>query len=88
MDYYVIGLIFNDWFLTNEQCTRLMAHWMNVTDGLISLPYEHSEMAERWHGECFRELSWFWNRQKYVLPEWCPFCHEVIPALVVKTAMK
>ena len=27
IDYYVLGLNFREWFLTLEQCERLMAHW-------------------------------------------------------------
>ena len=86
LDYYVLGLNFKDWFLTNEQCERLMAHW-NERDGWLDKcpTYEHSGMTELWHGKRFRELSWFWNPQKeYVLPEWCPFCHAIIPASVVE----
>ena len=42
-------------------------------------------MTELWHGKRFRELSWFWNPQKeYILSEWCPFYHAIIPASIVE----
>ena len=57
LDYYVLGLNFKDWFLTNEQCERLMAHWNERDSWLDKCPnYEHSGMTELWHGERFREL--------------------------------
>ena len=62
---YVLGLNFKDWFLTNEQCERLMAHWNECDSWLDKYPtYEHSGMTKLWHGKRFRELSWFWNPQK------------------------
>ena len=86
LDYYVLGLNFKDWFLTNEQCERLMAHWDERDSWLDRCStYEHHGMTELWHGEQFRELSWFWNSQKeYTLPDWCPFCHVIIPASVIQ----
>ena len=90
LDYYVLGLNFKDWFLTGEQCERLMAHWDEREHWLDKDPsYVHPGMTELWHGERFRELSWFWNPQKeYTLPDWCPFCHRVIPAAVIQESFE
>ena len=74
---------------------RLVSYWRAVRkiNGTLDeredwldkdLAYAHPGMTELWYGERFRELSWFWNPLKdYTLPDWCPFCHIVIPAAVI-----
>ena len=85
---YVLGLNFREWFLTPEWCDRLMAHW-NDRDQWFgkSADYDHPGVTELWHGSRFRELSWFWNpNETYILPDWCLFCREIIPASMIQEA--
>lgn len=60
IDYYVLGLNFREWFVTAEQCDRLMAHW-NDREQWFGKPvdYDHPGVTELLHGSRFRELSWF-----------------------------
>lgn len=88
IDYYCLGLNFRDWFLTEEYCQQLMAHWRD-RDEWLSGTAEHTHVAqtELWHGDRFKELSWFWNPEKeYTLPELCPHCNAIIPSAVVEEA--
>ena len=50
-----------------------MSHWKEGDDWLNE-GQSHTQ-TELWHGERFRELSWFWNpEEEYSLPELCPHC--------------
>ena len=90
VDYYVLGLNFRDWFLTTNQCDRLMAHWTERDHWLNKdEDYQHPGQSELWHGERFRSLSWFWDSDKhYILPDWCPFCRTVISSSKIQTAFE
>ena len=82
IDYYCMGLNFRDWFLTTEQCQKLMAHWKEQCDWL-NQGQSHTQ-TELWHGERFKELAWFWNpEEEYTLPELCPHCRTIIPISVI-----
>ena len=60
VDYYVLGLQFRDWFLTTNQCDRLMAHWTDRDQWLNKdEDYQHPGQTKLWHGDRFRNLSWF-----------------------------
>ena len=90
IDYYVLGLNFRDWFLTTDQCNRLMAHWTDRDHWFNKdEDYQHPGESELWHGSRFRSLSWFWNPDEYyVLPDWCPLCHAVISSAVITDAFE
>ena len=65
-----------------------MSHW-NDRDQWLGKPkeYNHPGVTELWHGSRFHELSWFWNpNQTHILPDWCPFCRELISASTIQEA--
>ena len=83
IDYYCLGLNLRDWFLTAEQCQKLMSHWNERGDWLNQ--GQCDTQTELWHGERFRELSWFWNpEEEYTLPELCPHCRTIVPASIIQ----
>lgn len=85
IDYYCLGLNFRDWFLTEQQCEQLMAHWRDRSEWMSETACTDVVQTELWHGERFKELSWFWNPDKqYTLPELCPYCRAVIPSTVIE----
>ena len=88
IDNYVLGLNFRDWFLTADRCDRLMAHWNDCEQWFgKAVDYDHPGVTELWHGSRFRELSWFWNSdEKFIFPDWCPFCRDIIPASIIEEA--
>lgn len=57
IDYYVVGMNFQDWFLTDQQC---LSHWEDRPTWL-NQPSScgHTEKCELWHGERWRELCTF-----------------------------
>jgi len=54
MDYYVLGLNFDTWFLSEEWCAKLMSHW-DDRDTWLDLPVdsEPTNQTELWHGARF-----------------------------------
>ena len=82
IDYYVLGLQFANWFLTEENCQKCLAHW-NAQDEWFNLPHDHQPelYSEIWHGSRFRDLSYFWDsNHETLLPHKCPLCAHIIPA--------
>ena len=80
IDYFVLGLHFNDWFLTEDACNKSMCHW-DERDTWLNKPldYQPATKSELWHGQRFRELSYFWDPfAETLLPEKCPECSSVI----------
>ena len=64
IDYFVLGLNLESAFLNENLVKCHLAHWEEKDDwfnvGHITVPYK-----EIWHGSRFRELSYFWDEQKY-----------------------
>ena len=59
-DYYCLGLNFQDWFATEEQCRNLMSHWDALQEWFDkSNGFEPDLLSKLWHGQRFRELSSF-----------------------------
>ena len=86
IDYYVLGLNFHDWFITEERCTRLMSHWNEHNEWLNKPDEDIHWWTELWHGERFRELSYFWDPDvSTLLPEVCPSCSSIIPASTISS---
>ena len=82
LDYYVLGLQFSSWFLTEERCQKCLAHW-DARDEWFNLPHDHQPevTSEIWHGSRFRDLSYFWDsNQESLLPQKCPLCAHIVPA--------
>ena len=74
--------IFAMWFATEEQCNQLMDHWHEKEDWLNKPLNFETIQSELWHGQRFREISWFWDpTNEYLLPERCPHCHKIVPAV-------
>ena len=68
IDYNVLGLGIEEWFQTDEQCEKLMGHWKDKNSWLECCGSQSiSNSSELWHGERFRELSWFWDPNKRTL---------------------
>ena len=85
IDYYCLGLHFCDWFATEEQCNQLMDHWHEKEDWLSKPSDFETIQSELWHGQRFREMSWFWDPAiEYLLPERCPHCRKIVPATELK----
>ena len=52
IDYYVVGLNFQDWFQTECQCQALLKHWEDRVTWLGKPDsYDHPEKSELWHGK-------------------------------------
>ncbi len=85
IDYYVLGLGFNQWFLTDERCEQLMAHWEDRESWLHGLSADQSEL---WHGERFQELASFWNPDATsLLPEFCTQCNAILTPDLISSAL-
>jgi len=89
IDYYVVGLNFQDWFLTESSCEALLAHWEDRDTWLnVPLDYDHPEKSELWHGKRFQELSYFWNPDETtLLPEKCPSCSAIITTSEISASL-
>ena len=85
IDYYCLGLNFREWFLTVDECDKLICHWIERADWFnVSSSNHAAPQTELWHGKRFQELSWFWDPTcEYTLPEFCPHCNRVVPASVI-----
>ena len=58
-----------------------MDHWHEKEDWLNKPLNFETIQSELWHGQRFREMSWFWDpTNEYLLPERCPHCHKIVPA--------
>ena len=87
IDYYVLGLRFEDWFLTDSYCEKRMAHW-KCKEEWLNKSGELPSYSELWHGSRFRELSYFWDPAKEtVLPYKCPSCDTVVPASNIESVI-
>ena len=78
-DYYVLGLnnIVGNMFACCESIKAHTSYWKNRHEWLIK---EHLEVPrkELWHGERFRELSYFWDPDQVTqLSEVCAFCQTI-----------
>ncbi len=55
-----------------------MGHWVNREEWLNREELQVSR-KELWHGDRFRELSYFWDPdQETQIPEICPTCQTII----------
>ena len=89
IDYYVLGLSFDDWFLTQERCKDLLNHWQSKDEWFNVDPDDDISLIELWHGSRFRELSHFWDSSKEtLLPAHCTHCNAVVPADIISSAEK
>ena len=89
IDYYCLGLNIDEWFLTDENCKRLMSHWYDK-DTWFKRPHTlvSDRQTELWHGTRFRELSYFWDKSaKSLLPERCPSCSKIVSAQVISRCL-
>lgn len=78
IDYYVLGLNFQDWFCTEERCEQLLSHWRDK-DEWLNTTCEPAKISELWHGERWRDLSYFWDPSiETLLPEKCTNCKCII----------
>ena len=78
IDYYVLGLNFQDWFCTEERCEQLLSHWRDK-DEWLNTACEPAKISELWHGERWRDLSYFWDPSiETLLPEKCTNCKCII----------
>ena len=86
IDYYVLGLGFEDWFVTNERCSDLLGHWEDKSTWFNVSPNDDISLIELWHGSRYRELSYFWDSSKEtLLPTHCTHCNGVVcPSVVSK----
>ena len=58
-----------------------MDHWHEKEDWLNKPLDFETIQSELWHGQRFREMSWFWDpSNEYLLPERCPHCQKIVPA--------
>lgn len=89
VDYYCLGLRFRDWFVTTEQCDKLLSHWEQRNEWLNKFgEAEEHARTELWHGKRFQELSWFWDPEsEFILPEKCPLCSRVVPSRTVSESL-
>ena len=84
-DYYILGLnnVIESIFASSESIKKHMAHWINREDWL-NIEHLQVPRKELWHGERFRELSYFWDpEQETQLPEICDLCQTIIPVTVI-----
>ena len=51
IDYYVLGLHFEDWFCTLERCNQLMCHWENRDEWLERDLNSEPRLTALWHGK-------------------------------------
>ena len=65
-----------------------MGHWNDKDDWFNRpLSYRHPSSSELWHGERYRQLSWFWDPdQEFLLPERCPNCFKIVPECDLKAS--
>jgi len=89
LDYYVLGLNFGQWFITEDHCEQLLANWEERDEWLNKPPnYEYLFQSELWHGQRFQDLSYFWDpEEESLLPEKCLQCQHIIPADVIAKTM-
>ena len=67
-------------------CMKMMKHWKNKAEWLHC--EEPAFYSEVWHGERFRQLSWFWDPDsEWLLPCRCSSCHAVIGQQTVLSAV-
>ena len=64
-------------------CRKLIQHWEDRDQWLGVM--ESTISSELWHGERFKQLSWFWDpSSRWILPCRCTFCRAVIePATIL-----
>ena len=62
------------WCSDVEMCQKIMAHWLETEEGSCEDDNEMNFLLkEIWDGECFSELSWFWNPDAdWTSPAKCP----------------
>ncbi len=74
-----------DTFLNTSFLLKHMAHW-NAKEEWFNREELNCNLKEIWHGARFRELSYFWDRNKEtLLPAICPICRGVFPTQFVST---
>jgi hypothetical protein len=77
-DYYILGLKLGDIFASSDSVKRHMGHWVHREEWL-NREELHVSRKELWHGDRFRELSYFWDPdQETQIPEICPTCQTII----------
>lgn len=87
IDYFVMGMSFENWFDTEEKCERLLSHWRDKDEWFNKSPLEDIDMIELWHGGRFRELSYFWDSTVETLyPFVCTKCNKVVPTAHISAA--
>ena len=76
-DYFVLGLQPENYFLNEPTIKDHLEHWLNKHEWMD----ENSNKCykEVWHGERFKELSYFWDENvETFLPVCCPNCDTII----------
>ena len=84
-DYYILGLnnFIESIFASSESIKKHMVHWVN-REYWLNVEHLQVPRKELWHGERFRELSYFWDpEQETQLPEICSLCQTIIPVTVI-----
>jgi len=78
VDYFVLGLHLEDYFLNEETIRDHLEHW-NKREEWLNKEELNVNVKEVWHGTRFRELSYFWDADvETYLPVYCPNCETVI----------
>lgn len=88
IDYYVLGLHFEDWFCTQENCEQLLCHWREKDEWLrVSSTSRGHKLSKLWHGSRWRELAYMWDPAiETLLPQRCKHCKRTISVHVIEQA--
>ena len=86
-DYYVLGLKPQNIFLSKDSIKMHTAHWRERDEW-----FKKSQLAvprkELWHGDRFRELSYFWDEDsEFLLPSKCDQCQNIISTEMVNNGI-
>lgn len=80
LNYYVLGIQLQNYFLNDTVIKDHLEHWehkdewLNIDDDDDGIKYK-----ETWHGQHFRKLSYFWDKNvESLLPALCPNCNSVV----------
>jgi hypothetical protein len=77
--YYVLGIHLENYFLSEDTIKDHLQHWENKNEWLGDDLDEDVKHKEMWHGERFKELSYFWDDSvETFLPVLCPNCDTVM----------
>jgi hypothetical protein len=77
IDYFVLGIHLENYFLNENTIIDHLEHWKNKEEWIED--DQEVKYKEIWHGERFKELSYFWDVNiETFLPVCCPNCETII----------